>query len=405
MNGRNISATIFRGVLIAALPGILCSQSHAISTPDPDVLISANSDFAFNLLKQLATEQPGTNIFISPYSASTALQMVGTGAAGTTSTEMQQMLGTIDMPPLALYEANKEIGDMINAANTNFVLTTANAVWYLRGFPIFPDFLEGNEKYFGARVEGLDFEAPTAADVINAWASEATQGKIDQIVKSPLDPDLRVLLANAVYFRGKWQYQFDTNATTNLDFYLAGGGTESIPMMQQSTNFGYCESKGYQAVSLPYQGSNLAMYVFLPAPGSSLPELLGSMNGQWWQHTVNGAFTVRSGTVVLPKFNLDYSVTLNDTLEALGMKTAFTRFADFSKISSVPLYISAVKQQAIVEVNEEGTVAAAVTTVSVSSSAVSEYSPFEMIINHPFLFMIEDQQTGTILFMGAVFNP
>lgn len=407
MNGRNISAANFRGGRIAALLCFLCCQSHAAVLTDHEELASANSGFAFNLLKQLVTEQPGSNIFISPYSASTVLQMVSTGAAGTTRTEMQQVLGTIDLPPAALYEANKEIGGIINTRNTNFVLTTANAVWYRKGTPIEPAFIEGNEEFFGAEVEGLNFGEPASADIINAWASEETQGKIDQIVSWPMDPALRLFLANAVYFHGNWEYQFDTNYTTNRVFYLAGGGQESLPMMEQTGSFSYCATNGYQAVRLPYQGSNLAMYVFLPSPDSSLEELLGTMSGQWWQQAINVDFTEQNGTVVLPKFNLNYAVVLNEPLEALGMKTAFTEDADFSKISREPLSVSAVKQQAIVEVNEAGTVAAAVTTVTIIATVVpaDPPQPFQMIVNRPFLFFIEDKQAGTILFMGAVFDP
>jgi len=406
MNRAQISAANCCGGLFAALLCFLTCEAHAVQTPSPGELIWANSGFAFNLFKQLIADQPETNIFISPYSASTVLQMVCSGAAGATSTEMQQMLGTIDMPSAALYEANKEISDMINAANTNFVLTAANAIWYKKGFQVEPAFIQRNEDYFGAEVAALNFSAPASVGIINAWASEKTQGKIDQIVSPPLDSAIRLLLANAVYFHGNWEYQFDTNYTTNRIFELAGGAQESIPMMEQTASFSYCATNGYQAVRLPYKGSNLAMYVFLPGPDSSLGELLGTMSGQWWQQTISGGFADQTGTIILPRFNLNYSANLNEPLQALGMVSAFSPDADFSKISRDSLHVSEVKQQAIVEVNEEGTVAAAVTTVTVVDSAVpAGPPPFLMIVNRPFVFFIEDQQAGTILFMGAVFEP
>jgi serpin B len=177
-------------------------------------------------------------------------------------------------------------------------------------------------------------------------------------------------------------------------------------MMQQSTNFNYYQTNGYQAVELPYQGTNLAMYVFVPDSTSSLEELLGATSGPWWQQTVDDNFSMQPGTITLPKFNLNYKVGLVEPLQALGMVTAFTDFADFSGISrDGGLKISDVTQQAIVEVNEEGTVATAVTTISVIATVVAVNPPFEMIVNRPFLFVIQDQQAGTILFMGAVFNP
>jgi serpin B len=403
MKRRNISAANL--VLIATLLCFPGYQSHAAVNTSQQELASANADFAFNLLQQLATAQPGTNIFISPYSVSTVLQMVATGAEGTTRTEMQQMLGTIAMQPGALNEANRAIGAIIDSRNTNFVLTTANAVWYRSGMRIEPSFIEGDEQYFGARVEGLNFNNAASVDIINAWASEETHGKIDHIVSPPIDPSVRMFLANAVYFLGNWESPFDTNNTMGRVFYLSGGGQETIPMMEQTAMFGCCQGNGYQAVRLAYKGGDLAMYVFLPSPGSSVQELLALMNGAWWQQAIQVDFAQQRGTVVLPKFNLNYAVDLVPPLEALGMTTAFTPNADFAKISRQPLSISAVKQQAVVEVNEKGTEAAAVTTVTVVATFAPAPPTFQMIVDRPFLFFIQDQQAGTTLFMGAVFNP
>jgi serpin B len=407
MNAGNISAASFRGGLIATLLCFLNCDSLAAAPANQQELASANSGFAFNLLKQLVADQAGTNIFISPYSASTVLQMVSTGAAGTTRTEMQQMLGTMDMRPAALNEANKEIGAIINSRNTNFVLTTANSVWYRKGTPIKASFIAGNEQFFGAKVEGLNFSKPAAVEIMNAWASEETQGKIERMVSAPIDPRIRLFLANAVYFHGKWESPFSTNDTKDRVFQLSGGGQTTLPMMEQTGSFSYCEGNGYQAVRLSYRGGDLAMYVFLPGPDSSVEELLGQMDGAWWQQAIQADFAVQQGTVVLPKFNLNCAVELKQPLEALGMETAFTPDADFSNMSSEALFVSSVRQQAVVEVNEEGTEAAAVTVVTVVASAVIGYStpPFQMIVDRPFLFIIEDQQAGTILFMGAVFEP
>jgi serine protease inhibitor len=415
MNTRKILKTILRGGLTAALLGRLCLDSYAaprssasarsVIKSSPGNLRSANTGFAFNLLDQLAEEEPGSNIFISPYSASTVLQMVATGAAGTTSTEMQEALGTLGIAPVALDEANRELGHTINNGDTNVVLNTANSVWYLNQFPIEWGFLKGNQDYFGAKVAGLDFTQPASADVINAWASDETHGKIDQIVTWPMDPSLKLLLANAVYFHGNWQNAFDSDYTAPGPFYLSGGGQESIPMMEQTTNFDYYATDSFQAVRLPYQGSNIAMYVFLPNPIVSLEDLLRTMSGQEWQQTVNTYFAEHPGTVVLPRFSVNYSVHLNDALQSLGMKTAFTDEADFSKISSVPLRISDVKQQAVIEVNEVGTVATAVTPVTITAKAVPPDPPFMMNVNRPFLYVIEDRQAATILFMGVMFAP
>jgi serine protease inhibitor len=390
-------------VLIATL--LSSGQSRAEVNAGQLELTAANAGFAFDLMQQIAAEQPGTDIFISPYSVSTVLQMVSTGAAGTTKTQMQQMLGTFDIKPVALNEANKVLGSIIDSRNTNFLLTTANAVWYRSGMMIEPPFIQGDEQYFGAKVEGLNFNNPAAADIINAWAAQETHGKIDRIVSPPIDPAVQMFLANAVYFLGNWELPFDTNNTRGRVFYLSDGGQETIPMMEQTATFSCCQGNGYQAVRLPYKGGDLAMYVFLPSPDSSVQELLSTMNGAWWQQTIQADFVEQEAVVVLPKFDLNYNVDLVPPLEALGMTTAFTQNADFSGISRQPLAISAVKQQAVVEVDEKGTEAAAVTTVTVVATVATPPPPLQIIMDRPFLFFIEDQQAGTILFMGAVFNP
>jgi serpin B len=405
MKGRNISRENFRVGLAAA---VLCVGTCQSSTAVPAVqkeLALANTGFAFNLLKQLNKEQPRANIFISPYSASTVLQMVGTGAAGTTLTEMEKALGTSSLTEAAVEQGNEDIAAYINAKNTNFILTTANSIWYLQGMPPVPAFIDNDEKYFGATVKGLNFAAPSAVALINNWASTETHGKITKIIAT-IPPDMRMILANAVYFLGSWQNPFDTNLTASRSFYPDGGGQSTIPMMQQTRQFIYSETSDYQAVELPYKGGDLAMYVFLPSPNSSLEQLLSAMNAQTWQETINNDFGIDEGTLTLPKFNLTYDTSLIPALQALGMRTAFTTEANFSKISSERLYIGMVKQQAMVEVNELGTEAAAVTTVGLLPTVVPYFpNPFQMVVNRPFLFFIEDQQTATILFSGAIFNP
>jgi serpin B len=331
---------------------------------------------------------------------------VGTGAAGTTLKEMQEALGTTDLTEAAVEQGNMDIAAVINAPDTNFDLTTANAIWYLEGMPVVPAFLANNKNYFGATVKGLNFSEPSSANIINSWASQETHGKITKIVAS-IPSDVRMILANAVYFLGSWQTPFDTNLTQNRSFNLNGGGVSIVPMMQQTGPFIYCATNGYQAVRLPYKGGDLSMYVFLPGPDSSLVDLLSTMNAESWQQTLNNDFGPDQGTVVLPKFNLTYSASLIPALKALGMKTAFTTGANFSKISpEKPLYIGAVEQQALVDVDELGTEAAAVTTITVVTTVVPYFpNPFQMVVNRPFLFFIEDQQTATILFAGAVYNP
>jgi serpin B len=389
---------------------LLAGLHQAAASPtDEQALAAANNGFAFKLFKQLAKDQPATNIFISPYSASTVLQMVDNGAAGQTKTEMQQVLGTTDLPDAVVNQANKDIARSLNSGNTNIILTTANAIWYRQGAPVKPEFIARNQKFFGSTVAPLNFADPHSVDIINAWANEKTHGKISRIADGMIDPVYtRLFLANAVYFKGKWADPFDAKDTKDRPFHLRGGSQKEVPMMTQTKTFTYRRGTGYQAVRLPYQDENLAMYVFLPDTNSSPEKLLGIMNGDMWQRVTKPGFSEKEGTVVLPKFKLEYSVELKQPLEAMGMRTAFDmEKADFSGIAP-QLYISAARQKTFVEVKEEGTEAAAVTAIGVGASSALELpppNPFQMIVDRPFLFLIEDKPTGTILFMGVMFDP
>ena len=404
MKPKRTSPAIFPAIIISLLLSS-CARTALGETLAEQELRSANANFTFNLLQQLAIEQPASNLFVSPYSASTVLQMVSTGAAGPTLTEMETALCTTNMSLPTLDNGNKELGTLINTPNTNFILSTANAVWYQEGLALKKDFVNGDRRFFDAKVQGLDFGTPKAVETANQWASAETHGKITNIIKS-FPPGTRMFLANAVYFLGNWQNPFDTNLPANAPFNLSGGGQVTVPMMQQTGTFSYYANDDFQAVRLPYRGNDLAMYVLLPAPGLNVDDLLNEMNGDWWQTTLSGSFSPQQGTLEFPRFDLDFGSSLVPALQALGMETAFTPAADFSGIASLsPLYIADVHQQAIVKVNELGTEAAAVTTVTVVTTVVSYPPPFQMIVNRPFLFLIEDEQAQMVLFAGLVLNP
>jgi serpin B len=395
-------------ISLVALLFLLTGLHQAVaSLVDQQKLAAANNSFAFKLLKQLAKDQPTKNIFISPYSASTVLQMVGNGAAGQTKSEMQQVLGTTGLSSATVNGANKDIAQSLNSGNTNVILTIANAIWYRQGAPVKPEFMACNQQFFGATVDALNFVDPHSVDIINGWASDKTHGRISHLADGMISRDTRLFLANVVYFKGKWAEPFDAKDTKDRPFYLRGGGQKNLPMMTQTKTFTYRRGTGYQAVRLPYQGENLAMYVFLPDTNSSPEKLLDIMNGDTWQSVTKPGFSEKEGTVVLPKFKLEYNVELKEPLQALGMKTAFEPLgADFSGIAP-QLFISAARQKTFVEVKEEGTEAAAVTGIGVATQGIAmpPPNPFKMIADRPFLFLIEDNQTGTILFMGVMFDP
>jgi serpin B len=393
---------ILSGVLICLI-GLLASAALA---GDLEKLADANTGFAFDLLKQIAKEQPETNIFISPFSVSTVLQMTANGAAGETKTEMRRVLKTAELPPGVLNSACRDLNQSLNS-QTNVILDLANAIWYKKEFHLKPDFVADNKQFFQAELGAVDFDSPQSAQIINDWAGKKTRGKIQNVVRFPFPPLTRVVLANAIYFKGKWAEPFDKSQTKPRAFHLANGKTEQTPMMWQARKFSYQEGDDFQAVRLPYAGGRLQMCLFLPVTNSTPAKLMADFSGETWRDKILPQFRNREGMLVLPKFKLDYDVKLNEPLENLGMRQAFSFYtANFSAMADKPLFVSEVKQKSYVDVNEEGTEAAAVTTVVMTLSAVMEpVEPFEMIVDRPFVFVIEDSQTKSILFMGVVYDP
>src|ERR1035437_5409016 len=236
--------------LLAAMALFANLQINSAAESDLSKLAAANNTFAFKLLKQLVTEQPGASIFVSPYSAATALQMVGNGAAGQTKTEMQQVLETSGLSAAALNAASKTASDLLNPKDTNVILTTANALWYRQSAQIKPGFLEANQKFFSSTIKALDFGNVRVAEAeINQWASDQTHGRITGIANDMIDPIYTdLILANAIYFKGKWLDPFDQKLTKKRPFHPASGAAKNLPMMRSEERFTYGKGNGYQAV-------------------------------------------------------------------------------------------------------------------------------------------------------------
>ncbi len=375
--------------------------------PDQQKLADANTDFAFKLVKEISREQPEKNIFISPYSVSTVLQMVDNGAGGKTKEEIRQTLGLAGLTQSAQNKANRALSRDIESQTKKLVLNTANAIWYRNGISVKPEFIACNKKSYQATVEGLDFDSAATVGIINSWVKEKTRGKITSIVDGPIDRLTHIYLANAVYFKGQWETRFELRDTKDREFYLSGGQQKKVPMMFQGGKFSYRRGTGYQAVRLPYKGHDLGMYIFLPDKNSSPEKLLTIMNGENWRRVTVPGFNQLDGSLNLPRFKFEYGVDLETPLKALGIKNNFDLGADFSAMSDRPLFISQAKQKTFVEVNEKGTEAAAVTIMVLSESFGGMPPPetFEMIVDRPFLVVIADGLTQTILFMGIIFDP
>jgi serine protease inhibitor len=392
-------------------------QSSAYATSDEKAysvdatLVSANTKFAFDLLRELVAEDVDKNIFISPLSISMALAMTFNGAGGTTK---DAMANTLNFGNLTLDEINQEYSNLIESlknVDQAVSLLIGNSIWIKQEFkPIVKSsFLQRVGTSYDGETFTRDFGNQQTVNDINGWVDQKTEGKINQIVQQ-LSPELVMLLINAIYFKGEWITRFDEAKTHPQDFFLPDGNTVNVDMMSTQGNFSYYEAENCQVARLPYGRDKIAMYVFLPDAGISLDSLIANLNETAQDNYVSKLQPVANLIVELPKFNVEYGTKcLNDALTKLGMGIAFdpdeANFTGIAPTTLGNLYISYVDHKAIVEVNEEGTEAAAVTNVGVGMTSIGTNPPPSFVVDRPFFFEIRDDRSGSILFMGKIYNP
>ncbi len=367
-------------------------------------LTAATSRFSFKLYEQILKRRTSNNTFISPASVMLALAMTYNGADGTTR---QTMARALEIEGMSLEDVNRAFADLKSLAPTDpkIQLKIANSIWARNGFAIKPAFIERNKQHYAAETASLDFADPAAADTINSWVKRHTEGKIDKIVDR-IESETVLFLINAIYFKAQWQVEFKKEHTKQDVFRLAGGERKELPMMSQSGDYFYYKGKNFQSVALPYGKGSVSMYVFLPDEQTSLDQFERDLTPDNWDVWMK-SFGVTPGDLKLPRFKTDWESDLNDALKAIGMAEAFDSRANFSQIADGnQLYISQVKHKALCEVNEEGTEAAAVTSVVVGVTSVQQpRERFSMKVDRPFFFAIRDNLTGVVLFMGSVTNP
>ena len=408
--------------LLAIAGGILVVQCHEASLTAPRSitalprtlsaaetgLISADNRFAFSLFGEIARQtSPDSNLFISPLSAAMALAMAYNGAAGATQAEMQQVLQLDGMTLDDVDQSYRSLIGLLRGLDPQVAFTIANSVWYDPN-PVYaptPDYLATTRTYFDARVESLDFKSPSAAPTINAWVSDQTHGKIPTIVPDPIPPYAVAYLINAIYFKGSWTARFDKGLTRPGTFRLANGAAATVPMMTHghSVRVRYARAEGVTVLDLPYGGEAFSMTIVLPQVAGGIDSLVQGLTEERWRGWV-AALDSGSLEVVMPKFTLTYGLTMNDVLRALGMPSAFcdAPHPDFTRLNpSGALCISDVRHKTFVDVNEEGTEAAAATSVEISFTSLA--APLQ--VDRPFVFAIRERLSGTILFLGRVMNP
>ena len=371
-------------------------------------LISANTTFGFKLFAEVAKQDVGKNVFVSPASVALALAMTYNGAVGETKQGMERALETRGMSHLELNRAYSQLKAALESADPKVQLNIANSLWGKKGISFNPDFLQRNKQYYSAEVTTLDFGDPGAPATINSWVADKTKGKIDKIVDQ-IDARAILFLINAIYFKGTWTAEFDKAKTKNEQFTTVAGKPKQHPMMHQSGDYNYYEDKGFQSISIPYGGGRVSMYIFLPTANVSLSAFQASLTAANWDAWMK-RFAKTKGEIAVPRFKVEYEVGLNEALIALGMGTAFDPDrADFSGIVQGPdkAFISRVKHKTFAEVNEEGTEAAAVTSVEMRTTSAMQprEKTFRMIVDRPFFCAIRDNKTGTLLFMGAINDP
>lgn len=369
-------------------------------------LITASNGFAFNFFREVVRhEDPDSNVFISPLSAAMALGMTYNGARGETQAAMAQVLGLDHLTTQEANESFRSLIDLLRGLDPRVDFRAANSIWTRQGFTARPEFLDVNRKYFDAQVAALDFGGPKAVETINGWASDNTNGRIPEILKS-IGADIVMLLINAIYFKGTWEYEFDRARTAEEPFTLRGGGQRTVSMMRHAGGayVGYYEGAGFRAVDLPYGGGAYSMTIVLPDAGRDVDSVVAGLSSEAWSALTEG-LTRDSVAIAMPKFQLRWDDSLNAVLKALGMEVAFTGQADLSGIAGNPgdLFISFVKQGTFVDVNEEGTEAAAVTVVGIG--IISAGGPPMFRVDRPFVFAIRERFSGTILFIGRIMNP
>ena len=395
---------------------VVQSDKPRETSPDVDdadlaVLVSGNSDFAFNLYQALSKEDG--NIFYSPYSISLALAMTYAGARGETERQMADAL-RFTLPQHRLHPAFNSLDIELSQRGQGargkdgegFRLNIVNALWGQKDYQFLTTFLDTLAENYGAGLRLLDFiTAPEESRItINNWVSDQTEGRIKDLIPQGLIDELtRLVLTNAIYFNAAWQYPFREDMTGDGPFYLLDGGEVSVPMMRQTESLGYAEGDGYQAVELPYDGGELSMVILLPRT-HQFGTFERSLDAQRVAEIVE-ALEPRRVALTMPRFEFESSFSLKETLAMMGMPVAFSPNADFSGMTGKrELFIADVVHKAFVSVDEAGTEAAAATAVVMTLTAVPE-TPVKVTIDHPFIFLIRDIETGTILFVGRVLNP
>ena len=366
-------------------------------------LADASVGFGLGLYKQVAGAETEPNVLVSPLSASLALGMTMNGAQNTTWDAMRSTLGFGTLTEAEINQAYRGLIAQLLARDAKVTFKIANSIWHERMFSALPPFLNAARDYFDAEVTALDFGHASAPGTISAWAERETNGRIKDLIKQ-IDAEEIMFLVNAIYFKAPWTMPFDERSTRTGPFRKLDGASVNVPLMTHDGGYRWIQNSEVTALELLYADSAFSMVLLMPRDNGSLAGLEAKLTTAWWTDLMASIRQSRA-LVTMPRFKFEYGEKLNDALTTLGMGIAFDRTrADFYRIANVRperLYISRVEQKTFISVDEEGTEAAAATTVGIGVTSL----PPQLEFTRPFLFAIRERESGTLLFVGRVGDP
>jgi serpin B len=389
-----------------------CKKDSEESLPDEPVpvaltahqvsIIESQNSFAFDFFKKInENSDESENIIVSPFSISLALSMALNGADGTTREAMIEALRVNGLNPENINISYKDLTEALLNVDKRVLISIANSVWTEDSFTAKKPFTDILTDYYKAQAESFDINDPQAPEKINNWIETNTNGLIDKMIEE-LNSNTVMLLINAIYFKGKWNSQFNKDKTFQAEFEKSNGVASDVPMMKQVSDFKIYSGPNFKVAELPYGQGNFVMDVILPEEPAGIDDMIGNLDGETFNEWL-GNMGTNEVDLSFPRFKYGYKENLKTILSDMGMGIAFTESADFSNISDTPLLINDVVHQAFIETNEEGTEAAAATIVDIGLTSM----PMTVIFNadHPFIYVIRETTTNTILFMGKVADP
>jgi serine protease inhibitor len=419
MRRHSRSGTGYGSLLIAAAATLLLPSCELLSGPGAEAplerlprelsaaeleVIGSSNSFAFDLLRETVARDSAPDIMLSPLSATMALGMTMNGARGPTFEGMRAALGFGSLEQDRINESYSELIGLLIGLDDAVEMRIANSVWARSGFEFHDSFMDVVRTSFDAEVATLDFDSPDAAPTINGWVERNTNGRIDRIIDPPIPAEAVMYLINAIYFMGDWQERFDRADTHDAQFTRADGSTTTVRMMSREGGFEHYAGADVEIAELRYGRGAFVMDIVLPRAGRTVDELIATLDQSRWNEWI-GALQPSGMYLRMPKYRLEYETTMNDALVALGMQSAFglTGDTDFTGLSPYgrDLYISKVKQKTFINVDEEGTEAAAVTSVEIRVTS----APAAMVVDRPFLVVIRERFGGAILFIGKIGDP